>query len=378
MALIQGKQLASQAIDTRELKDSGVTVAKIADTQITAAKLNISAQAWDFSAASAFSVPAPSTSAHAATKGYVDGVAQGLDVKASVRLATVLGDLSSFTYSGGVLTQQVLLAEITIDGVAPALNNRVLVRHLSTASENGIYTISQVGDGSSTAWTLTRAADFNTSALASPGSFTFVEEGNTLADTGWVMSANAPITLDTSDITFTQFSSAGVVNAGDGLGKSGNDLFVKVLSTGGLEISSDELKIKIKNSSVATDASGLEVGLNAEGSIAIKGAAGLAAPIMRPQAGLAVASAISTDDTDTGLSLSATPTAGGFVQVLINGVMIELGDGVKTKDGYFSGDDGSTARAHSALASGDKFFWNGSSVFTLDTTDRVDFLYSKI
>lgn len=377
MALIQGKQLASQAIDTRELKDSGVTVAKIADTQITAAKLNISSQAWDFSSASAFSVPAPSSSAHAATKGYVDGVAQGLDVKASVRLATVLGDLASFTYSGGVLTQQVLAA-ITVDGVTPALNNRVLVRHLATASENGIYTVSQVGDGSSTAWTLTRAADFNTSALASPGSFTFVEEGNTLADTGWVMSADAPITLDTSDITFTQFSSAGVVNAGDGLGKSGNDLFVKVLSTGGLEISSDELKIKIKNSSVATDASGLEVGLNAEGSIAIKGAAGLAAPIMRPQAGLAVASAISTDDTDTGLSLSATPTAGGFVQVLINGIMIELGNGVKNKDGYFSGDDGSTARAHSALASGDKFFWNGSSVFTLDTTDRVDFLYSKI
>ena len=378
MALIQGKQLASQAIDTRELKDSGVTVAKIADTQITAAKLNISAQAWDFSSASAVSVPAPSASAHASTKGYVDGVAQGLDIKASVRLATVLGDLSSFTYSGGVLTQQVLLAEITIDGVAPALNNRVLVRHLSTASENCIYTVSQVGDGSSTAWTLTRAADFNTSALASPGSFTFVEEGNTLADTGWVMSANAPITIDTSDITFTQFSSAGLVNAGDGLGKSGNDLFIKVLSTGGLEISSDELKIKIKNSSVSTDASGLEVGLNAEGSIAIKGAAGLAAPIMRPQAGLSVASAVSTDNTDTGLSLSATPTAGGFVQVLINGVMIELGDGVKTKDGYFSADAGSTAKAHNALASGDAFFWNGSSVFTLDTTDRVDFLYSKI
>ena len=377
MALIQGKQLASQAIDTRELKDSGVTVAKIADTQITAAKLNISSQAWDFSAASAFSVPAPSSSAHAATKGYVDGIAQGLDIKASVRLATVTGDLASFTYSGGVLTQAVFAA-ITIDGVTPALNDRVLVRSSLTASYNGIYTISQEGDGSSTAWTLTRAADFNTSALASPGSFTFVEEGNTLADTGWVMSADAPITLDSSNITFTQFSSAGVVNAGDGLGKSGNDLFVKVLSTGGLEISSDELKIKIKNSSVATDADGLEVGLNAEGSIAIKGAAGLAAPIMRPQAGLAVASAISTDDTDTGLSLSATPTAGGFVQVLINGVMIELGNGVKNKEGYFSDDAGSTAKAHNALASGDAFFWNGSSVFTLDTTDRVDFIYSKI
>ena len=377
MALIKGKQLASQTIDTREIKDSAVTLAKIADTQITSDKLNISSQAWDFSSASAFSVPAPSSSAHAATKGYVDGVAQGLDVKASVRLATVLGDLASFTYSGGVLTQQVLAA-ITIDGVTPASGDRVLVRHMSTASENGIYTISQVGDGSTTAWTLTRAADFNTSALASPGSFTFVEEGSTLADTGWVMSSNAPITLDTSDIVFTQFSSAGIVNAGDGLSKSGNDLNVNVGANGGVEIVTDALQIKVKNSSVSTDASGLEVGLNAEGSIAIKGAAGLAAPIMRPQAGLAVASNITTDDTDTGLSLSATPNAGGFVQVLVNGIMITLGDGVKTDDAYFSGDNGTNARAHSALASGDKLFWNGASVYALETTDRVDFLYAKI
>lgn len=377
MALIQGKQLANGAIVEAKLASNAVTVGKIADTQITAAKLNISAQTWDFSAASAFSVPAPSSSAHAATKGYVDGVAQGLDVKASVRLATVLGDLSSFTYSGGVLTQQELAA-ITIDGVTPASTNRILVRHLATPSENGIYTISQVGDGSTTAWTLTRAADFNTSALASPGSFTFVEEGNTLADTGWVMSSNAPITLDTSDIVFTQFSSAGVVNAGDALSKSGNDLNVNVSASGGIEINSDALRIKVKNSSVATDSDGLAVGLNAEGSIAIKGAAGLAAPIMRPQAGQAVGSNKSTDDADTGLTLAATPPAGGFVQVLINGVMIELGDGVKTKDGYFSGDNGTNARAHNALASGDKFFWNGASVFTLETTDRVDFVFARI
>jgi hypothetical protein len=367
MALIQGKQLANSAI----------TAAKLADTQITASKLNISSTAWDFTTASTFSVPAPSASSSAATQGYVDSVAQGLDIKASVRLATVTGDLASFTYSGGVLTQQVLAA-ITIDGVTPALNNRVLVRHLATASENGIYTISQVGDGASTAWTLTRAADFNTSALASPGAFVFVEEGTANADAGFVMSANGPITLDTSDITWTQFSGAGQVDAGAGLSKSGNALSVNVASAGGIEISSDNLQLKLADSSLTSDSSGVIVGLNADGSIAIKGGAGLAAPIVRPQTGLAVASAISTDNADTGLSLSATPTAGGFVQVLVNGVVIELGNGVKTKDGYFSADSGSTAKAHSAFASGDKFFWNGSSVFTLDTTDRVDFIYSKI
>ena len=88
MALIKGKQLASGTIDTRELKDDAVTVGKIADTQITVAKLDISGGAWDFSSAGSFSIPAPSADAHAATKAYVDASSQGLDVKESVRAAS--------------------------------------------------------------------------------------------------------------------------------------------------------------------------------------------------------------------------------------------------------------------------------------------------
>jgi hypothetical protein len=367
MALIQGKQLANSAI----------TAAKLADAQITASKLNISSTAWDFTTASTFSVPAPSASSSAATKGYVDSVAQGLDIKASVLAASTIMLTGGWSYADGVLSQG-FAGSWTIDGVTPVLNSRLLIKNQTPASENGIYVVSQVGDGVATTWQLTRASDFNTSALASPGAFVFVEEGTANADAGFVMSANGPITLDTSDITWTQFSGAGQVDAGAGLSKSGNALSVNVASAGGIEISSDNLQLKLADSSLTSDSSGVIVGLNADGSIAIKGGAGLAAPIVRPQTGLAVASAISTDNADTGLSLSATPTAGGFVQVLVNGVVIELGNGVKTKDGYFSADSGSTAKAHSAFASGDKFFWNGSSVFTLDTTDRVDFLYAKI
>jgi hypothetical protein len=366
MALIKGKQLASQTIDTRELKDAGVTPAK----------LLIASQTFDFSGASAFSVPAPSSSAHAATKGYVDGVAQGLDVKQSVRAASIM-NLPSFTYASLKLTQAIA-SSWSIDGVTPILGDRLLIKNQATASENGIYTVTQVGDGVSVVWELTRSSDFNTSALASPGAFCFVEEGTAHADAGFVMSANGPITLDTSDIVWTQFSGAGQVEAGEGLSKSGNTLSVNVAAAGGIEIDTDALKLKLADSSLSSDASGVTVGLNAEGSIAIKGGAGLAAAVVRPQAGLSVASNVSADDTDTGLSLSASPAAGGFVQVLVNGILVELGNGVKTKDCYFSGDSGTTARAHNACVSGDALYWNGASVFTLETTDRVDFIYATI
>jgi len=369
MALIKGKQLSNGSI----------LGTKIAPAAITDDKLYIAGQSWNFGAASAFSVPVPSSSAHAATKGYVDGVAQGLDVRASVRLATAaaLDNWVANSFDKTLIASAVGVT--TIDGVSIALGNRILVKNQAGANavQNGIYVVTVVGDVS-TKTVLTRASDFNTTALASPGSFTFVEEGTANADTGWVLSTNAPITLDATALTFTQFSSAGVVTAGNGLSKNGNNLDVNVSASGGIAITNGELNIKVKNTSVATDGDGLFVGLNGEGSIAIKDSAGLAAPIMRPQAGQAVSSNKSTNNADTGLTLAATPPAGGFVQVLINGVMIELGDGVKNKDGYFSPDNLSPARAHNALASGDKFFWNGASVFTLETTDRVDFVFARI
>jgi hypothetical protein len=54
--------------------------------------------------------------------------------------------------------------------------------------------------------------------------FTFVEEGTVNADSGWVLSTNGTITVDTTGLTFTQFSGAGQITAGDGLTKSGNTI----------------------------------------------------------------------------------------------------------------------------------------------------------
>lgn len=146
----------------------------------------------------------PTGAQDAATKAYVDASVSGLDLKASVRAATT----SNITLSG---TQ-------TVDGVALVANDRILVKDQSTGSANGIYTVA------AGAWS--RSSDADTSAEVNPGMFTFVEEGTANGDTGWVLTTNNPLTLGTTALTFTQFSGAGSVIAGNGLSKTGNTLDV--------------------------------------------------------------------------------------------------------------------------------------------------------
>lgn len=160
----------------------------------------------------------PASAQDAATKGYVDSTAQGLDVKASCRVATATA-LPAYTFSANVITASAVGA-LTVDGVAVVAGNRVLVKNESNYQYNGIYVVTNAG-GASAAYVLTRASDFNTDATASPGSFTFIEEGSTLADTGWVMTSNAPITLNTSSIFWSQFSGAGSYTAYRGMALSG-------------------------------------------------------------------------------------------------------------------------------------------------------------
>jgi hypothetical protein len=148
----------------------------------------------------------------AATKAYVDASRNGLDVKQSVRVATT----ANITLSN---TQ-------TVDSIALAAGDRVLVKDQTTASQNGIYVVVSGG-----AWT--RALDANNSADAgngsnevNPGMFTFVEEGTTNADSGWVLTNDGTVTLGTTALTFAQFSGAGQLIAGAGLTKTGNQIDV--------------------------------------------------------------------------------------------------------------------------------------------------------
>jgi hypothetical protein len=103
----------------------------------------------------------------------------------------------------------------------------VLVKDQTTSANNGIYTVTTVGTAS-TNWVLTRATDADNSPTGevTPGMFTFVEEGTVNADSGWVLTTDGAVTIDTTSLTFVQFSGAGQIIAGAGLTKTGNQIDV--------------------------------------------------------------------------------------------------------------------------------------------------------
>lgn len=148
---------------------------------------------------------------------YVDGLVQGLDVKASVRAATT-ADFANTSPTATVLTASANGA-LTVDGIAMADNDRLLVKNQTLPAENGIYIVTDAGDGSNPA-VLTRAADMNAWAEF-PGAFVFVEEGTANANAGWTCTVDAGGTLGTTSVTFTQFSGAGTYTANGGVTLSG-------------------------------------------------------------------------------------------------------------------------------------------------------------
>lgn len=170
----------------------------------------------------------PTTSTDAATKQYVDDVAQGLNIHAASYAATTANLNATYANGtsgvGATLTNAGTQAAFTTDGVTPPLNSRILVKDQTTAAQNGIYVLTTAGSGS-TNWVLTRATDFDTAAEIAGGDFTFVDNGTTLANTGWV-SVDEVTTVGTDPIVFQQFSGAGTYQAGDGLTLTGNTFAV--------------------------------------------------------------------------------------------------------------------------------------------------------
>ena len=157
-------------------------------------------------------------------KTYVDSVANGLDVKASVRVATTTNLDATYNNGAGTLTANANGA-ITVDGVTLVVGNRVLVKDQSTNTQNGFYKVTTVGSGSA-AFVLTRTPDADAAEELTAGAFTFTEEGTANADNGYVLSTNGAITLGTTSIVFEQFSGAGQISAGNGLTKTGNTIDV--------------------------------------------------------------------------------------------------------------------------------------------------------
>jgi len=176
-------------------------------------------------------------------KSYVDAIAEGLHVHASVKAATTdtLATLSggSVTYNNGTsgvgATLTLSSALSTLDGYTLVNGDRVLIKNQANTAHNGIYIRT-----SSTVFT--RASDFDTTTEIASGDFLFVSEGTLNGSNGYVQT-EVTTSIGTSPIVFEQFSGAGQIVAGEALSKTGNQLDVNV-DNSSIEVNADNLRVK--------------------------------------------------------------------------------------------------------------------------------------
>jgi hypothetical protein len=168
---------------------------------------------------------APSSANDLVNKSYVDSIAAGLTFHAACNLATTAA-LATVTYSNGSSGVGATLTAssngaLTVDSVAATVGNRILVKDQASALQNGVYTVTTVGDGS-TPFLLTRATDMNTSGSGynqiNAGNYFLITAGTVNTNTSWVQTTALPITVGTTSLVFSQFSSgATAYTAGTGL-----------------------------------------------------------------------------------------------------------------------------------------------------------------
>ena len=180
-----------------------------------------------------------------ANKAYVDQVAQGLDTKPSCKAATT-ADLVA-TYNNGTLGVGATLTAdfngaISVDDIALSVNDRLLVKDQTDATENGIYKVDQVGTGS-TPFILTRATPEDQPSELSGGSFVFVEEGTIGSNNGYTFTHTGQPVFGTTDLDVSQFSGAGQITAGAGLIKDGNTIDTNP-DNSSIEVSGDQIRVK--------------------------------------------------------------------------------------------------------------------------------------
>lgn len=291
----------------------------------------------------------PTADADAANKGYVDGVAQGLDVKDSVVATTTANGTLSSAYANGS----------TIDGVSLSTNDRILLKDQSTATENGIYKVNSSGAP-------TRVDDLAAGADAA-GAFVFVEQGTVNAENGFVCTSNkGSAVVGTNNLAFAQFSGAGQITASDGLSKSGNTLSVDLKSNGGLVIESSKIAVKLDASSITGT---LAVGDGGTGATSASNA--------RTNLGLVIGTDVEPhSDKLTELATIAQAAAAALADLSATEVGILDGATVTTTELNII--DGNTSATSTTLAAADRVVLNDAGTMKqVALSDVVTFLENE-
>ncbi len=145
----------------------------------------------------------------------------GEEWKQQCRLATAVALATNVYANGssgvGATLTGTAFGALSIDGVTPAVNDRVLVKNEVAPANNGIYTVTVVG-AIATLYVLTRATDYDQAAEVVAGTATFVTAGTANADTAWVQTTTGTITMGSTSLVFAQFG------GGAPSGSAGGDL----------------------------------------------------------------------------------------------------------------------------------------------------------
>lgn len=258
-------------------------------------------------------VATPVNPGDACTKQYADNAIQGVATKVATCATTAA--LAANTYANGTsgvgatLTATANAALAAIDGHTPVAGDIVLVKNEATAANDGLYTVTQVGD-STHPYILTRATNMDDSSEFN-SALVFVENGTTYQGSRFLYTGAASPTVGTTSISFTELADPGGYTGGNGITITGTSIATNPdgtsldnLGTGGaLEIAANGVtSAKIASNAVTN------------GKIAISA--------YQVDTALAITGGGATGATVT---LSQTPV--GFLLVTRNGQVLTPGSG---------------------------------------------------
>lgn len=274
-------------------------------------------------------VGTPSAGTDAVNKNYVDNATAGLSWKAAVRVATTANGTLASAFANGS----------TVDGVTLATGDRILLKNQTTAADNGIYTVNASGAP-------TRATDADTAAELLQAAV-FVQEGTTNADTAWVNTTNAPITVGSTSLTFAQFSGGAGITAGAGLTLTGTTIDV-VSGNGGIVVNANNITLTAADASLTINSSGIKQTPGTAGQVSLTNGSGVVTPTtlsgdvssVSATGSVTLASGVTkmaniitretpsgaVNGSNTAFTLANTPLA-GTEEVYLNGLLQEPGAG---------------------------------------------------
>ena len=219
------------AVTTAKIANNTIAIGNVNTTSVRSDTIGIPTSSVNQNSQKIIGLLDGTNPTDAVNKQQLDAMAAGLDPKQSVRYGTA----NAIVFTPGTTS---------IDGFTAVNGDRIMVKNQAAPADNGIYVM--------TGGNWVRASDMDSWAEV-PGAYVFVEEGSTLADTGWVCSSNQTGTLGTTPIVWNKFFTPGQVIDGAGLLFNGSTLDVG--QGNGVVVGTDSISVSWGGNGSATSSS---------------------------------------------------------------------------------------------------------------------------